>query len=78
MWGFGMEREDCGTLLDRGRLSFRRGLSVAYKGDGSTVGNVTNVEIVSTPGSQRSFCRPGAIKNESLFIYLQNVPTLGI
>ena len=37
----------------RGAYGFGRGLSVAYLGDWPTVGNVNNVELLSTPCSQR-------------------------
>ena len=37
----------------RGAYDFGRGLSVAYLGDWPTVGNVNNVELLSTPCSQR-------------------------
>ena len=57
LWGFGRESAGPGNPLDRGCLLFG-GLACSLPGDGSIVGNVTNIEILSTLCAQRRVGRP--------------------
>ena len=65
LWDFDFERGLQGPvpLLDSGFPEVwegTRGLSLAvvYRGDGPTVENVTDVEVISTSCSQNNFSRP--------------------
>ena len=64
LWDFDFERGLQGPVpfLDSGLPEVWEGvlgvLAVVYRGDGPTVVNVTDVEVISTSCSQKNFSRP--------------------